>query len=157
MGLCLLATGLVWAAAKPNFSGTWRLDTNRSIGLRQGMEMSMTVRHEGESVEAENKITVPQQPDTIQKDAYKLDGSETEFTPAQPPNAKGKRSGQWLPRGNGFLINETITAPGPNDTTTTINITRKWVLSPDGTELTLDLYIDDPRGSREVKRIFVKN
>jgi hypothetical protein len=152
-----LAVGLVWAAAKPNFSGSWRLDTNRSVGLRQGMDIALTVKHEGEMLEIEAKTTVPQQPDVVQKDIYKLDGTETEFTPPQPPGAKGKRSGQWLARGNGFLINETITAPGPNNgPTVTTNVTRKWILSPDGSELTQDLYIDDARGSREVKRIFVK-
>ena len=154
--LCLLAAGLVWAAAKPNFSGTWQLDTTRSTGLQQGMEATMTVKHENDTIELETKTTVPQRPEIVQKDSYRLDGGESEFTPPQPPNAKGKRSVQWMPRGNGILVNEIITAPGPNDTTVTTNITRKWIISQDGKELTVDIYIDDSRGSREIKRIFVK-
>jgi hypothetical protein len=156
--MLLAVCGLVWAfTAKPDFSGSWRLDTGRSVGLRQGMEMFLTVKHDGETLEAETKIVAPPQPETAQKDVFKLDGAETEFTPPQPPGAKGKRSGQWLARGNGFLINETVTAPGPNNgPAVTTNITRKWILSPDGNELTQDLYIDDARGSREVKRIFVR-
>ena len=37
--LLALAVGVGWLWVKPNFSGSWRLDTSRSIGLRQGMEM----------------------------------------------------------------------------------------------------------------------
>ncbi len=154
--LLALTAGAGWLSFKPNFSGSWRLDTSRSIGLRPGMEIELTVKHEGDTLEVEAKTTVPQQPDIVQKDTYKLDGAESDFTPPQPPNAKGKRAGQWLARGNGFLITETINAPDAKGQPTTTNMTRKWILSPDGNQLTQDLYIDDARGSREVKRIFVK-
>lgn len=150
------AAGLAWAAAKPNFSGSWRLDTSRSIGLRSGMNITLTVKHEGETLEVESKTTIPQQNDVIQKDIYKLDGAESEFAPAQPPNAKGKRSAQWLARGNGFIINETIDAKDAKGQPITINVARKWILSPDGNELRQGIYIDDPNGSREVTRIFVR-
>ena len=153
----VLSLGLIVPAAdKPDFSGTWALDKNNSIGLPPGMDQTMTVVQTGDKIELETKL-VTAQGERVVKDVYTLDGKEAEFTPQGPqgPAGKGKRKAGWLPRGNGIVVNEETTVEtdkGP----VTQQLTRKWILSPDGTTLTIDMYHDTPRGQFETKRIFVK-
>ncbi|HEX8492047.1 MAG TPA: hypothetical protein VF658_04340 [Pyrinomonadaceae bacterium] len=151
-----LALSAVFVAAAPNFSGTWVLDRSRSIGLPPGMEQTMTVLQSGDKIELETKI-ITAQGERIIKDTYTLDGKEAEFTPQGPqgPNGKGKRSAKWLPRGNGILVSEETTVETPKGSVTS-QLMRKWIMSPDGTTLTIDMYHDTPNGSFETKRIFVK-
>ncbi|HWT04058.1 MAG TPA: hypothetical protein VN256_27670 [Pyrinomonadaceae bacterium] len=160
--MCIIVTvvfslGLVALAEdKPNFSGAWALDKGRSIGLPPGMDQAMTVVHSGDKIELETKL-ITAQGERVVKDAYTLDGKEAEFTPQGPqgPAGKGKRTAKWLPRGNGIVVNEESTIPtdkGP----VTQQLTRKWILSPDGTTLTIDMYHDTPNGQFETKRIFIR-
>jgi hypothetical protein len=133
------------------------MDRSRSIGLPPNMEQTMTIVHTDETIQLETKLVSPQG-ERIVKDNYTLDGKEAEFTPQVPPGAppaKGKRTGTWLPRGNGIVINEETTAEGP-DGPVKNQLTRKWTLSPDGTTLTIDMYYDGPNGSFETRRIFMK-
>jgi hypothetical protein len=153
----LFVFGLALAAQKPDFSGSWSMDRARSFGMPGNMQQTMIVKHTGDQIELETKLILPDNERTV-KDSYILDGKEREFTPQVPPNAppaKGKRTGHWLPNGNGIVVNETTTsetAKGP----VTSQLTRKWTLSGDG-ELVIDMYIDGPNGSFETKRIFKKS
>jgi hypothetical protein len=140
--------------AKPNFSGSWLLNKDKSIGLQPGMDMSVTIKHEGDKIEAETKV-VTAQGERVIKDTYILDGKEVDFTPQQP-NSKGKRKAEWLPRGNGIMITD-ITTTETDKGTVTSQVIRKWILSPDGKELISDMFIDDQRGSFNIRRVFVKN
>jgi hypothetical protein len=144
------------AAAAPDFSGTWVMDRSRSIGLPPGMEQTMTVVQTGDRIELETKLITAQGERTL-KDTYTLDGKETEFTPQGPqgPAGKGKRTAKWLPRGNGILVSEETTVETPKGVVTS-QLMRKWILSPDGTTITIDMYYDGPNGSYETKRIFIK-
>ena len=152
----VFSVGLSALADKPNFSGSWSLDRNRSIGLPPGMDQTMTVVQTGDKIELETKL-ITAQGERVVKDVYKLDGKEVEFTPQGPqgPAGKGKRTAKWLPRGNGIVVSEEMTVEtekGPVNT----QLTRKWILSPDGTTLTIDMYHDTPNGQFETKRIFIK-
>ena len=153
----VLSLGLIVPAAdKTDFSGSWALDKTRSIGLPPGMDQTMTVVQTGDKIELETKL-VTAQGERVVKDVYTLDGKEAEFTPQGPqgPAGKGKRKASWLPRGNGIVVNEETTVEtdkGP----VTQQLTRKWILSPDGTTLTIDMYHDTPNGQFETKRIFIK-
>jgi hypothetical protein len=151
----VFALGLNTAAA-PNFSGTWVMDKSRSIGLPPGMEQTMVVAQTGDRVELETKL-VTAQGERVLKDIYTLDGKETEFTPQGPqgPAGKGKRTARWLPRGNGIVVSEETTVETPKGTVIS-QLTRKWIMSPDGTTLTIDMYYDGPNGSYETKRIFTR-
>jgi hypothetical protein len=153
----VLSLGLVaLAAPAPDFSGTWELDRSRSIGLPPGMQQTMTVMQSGDKINLETKI-VTAQGERVIKDVYTLDGKEAEFTPQGPqgPAGKGKRTAKWLPRGNGIVVSEETTVETPKGPVTS-QLTRKWILSPDGTTLTIDMYHDNPNISFETKRIFVK-
>ena len=152
----VFSLGLVALADKPDFSGSWALDKDHSIGLPPGMDQMMTVVQSGDKIELETKL-VTAQGERVVKDVYTLDGKEAEFTPQGPqgPAGKGKRTAKWLPRGNGIVVNEESTVEtdkGP----VTQQLTRKWILSPDGATLTIDMYHDTPRGQFETKRIFVR-
>jgi hypothetical protein len=133
------------------------MDRARSFGLPPDVQQTMLVTQTNDKIELETKIKNAQGESSI-KDSYIIDGAEHEFTPQGPtgPQAgsKGKRKASWLPNGRGIVVEEeTITesAKGP----VTGRLTRKWTLSNDG-ELTIDLYIDDQRGSFETKRTFTK-
>lgn len=144
------------AAPAPDFSGTWELDRSRSIGLPPGMQQTMTVMQSGDKINLETKI-ITAQGERVVKDVYTLDGKEAEFTPQGPqgPAGTGKRTAKWLPRGNGIVVSEETTVETDKGPVTS-QLTRKWILSPDGTTITIDMYHDTPRGSFETKRIFIK-
>jgi len=152
----VFSLGLTALADKPDFSGSWALDRNRSIGLPPGMDQAMTVAQSGDKIELETKL-ITAQGERVVKDVYILDGKEAEFTPQGPqgPTGKGKRTAKWLPRGNGIVVNEETTVETPKGPVTS-QLTRKWILSPDGTTLTIDMYHDTPNGQFETKRIFIK-
>lgn len=154
------AVSLGVAAQKPNFSGAWVMDRDRSFGMPGNMQQRMVVTHTGDQIELETKLIQPENERTV-KDSYVLDGKEREFTPQVPPNAppnatppKGKRTANWLPNGKGIVVNEVTTNETPKGPVTN-QLTRKWTLSNDG-ELIIDMYIDNPNGSFETKRIFKK-
>ena len=154
-----VAAGVVVVNAKPDFTGSWAMDRARSFGMPPNMQQTMVVTHKGDHVELETKLIQPNN-ERVVKDSYMLDGKEHEFQPPTPPNApkdappppKGKRTGNWLPAGNGFTVTETTTNQTPQGPVTS-QLTRKWTLTADG-ELVIDMYIDNPNGSFETKRIF---
>ncbi|MGB7925881.1 MAG: hypothetical protein WCF57_21760 [Pyrinomonadaceae bacterium] len=155
--LVLAVCASVAAAQRPDFSGAWEMDRSRSISLPPGMQQFMIVKQTGDRIDLETKL-VTAQGERIIKDSYTLDGKEAEFTPqgaTGPTNGKGKRKGTWLPRGNGIVVNEEVTTEGEKGPVTT-GLVRKWILSPDGATLTIDMYYDGPNGSYETKRIFLK-
>lgn len=150
----LLVFALPVAAQKPDFSGDWVMDRARSFGMPGNMEQTMVVKQTAEQISLETKLIQPGNERTV-PDSYILDGKEHDFTPLTPPNAppaKGKRTANWLPNGKAIVVNETSTAETPNGPVTT-QLTRKWTLTNDG-ELVIDMYIDNPNGSFETKRIF---
>ena len=152
----VLATGLVVAAAKPDFSGAWVMDRGRSFGIPRDMDQTMNVTHAGDKIDLVIKIVTPQGERTV-NDVYNLDGKEAEFTPQGPsgPGGKGRRTAKWLPNGNGIVVSEETTVDTPQGPVTS-QLTRKWIMSADGNTLTIDFYHDGPQGSFETKRIFVR-
>jgi hypothetical protein len=89
---------------------------------------------------------------------YTLNNQSVDFTPqgaAGPAPGKGKRKAYWLPNDRGIVVSDETTADSPNGPVVNQQ-TRKWSLSGDGMTLTVDFYIDGPRGSFETKRIYVK-
>ena len=147
---------IAFAAAKPDFGGTWTMDRGRSFGLPGDMNQTLTIVQKEDQIEVETKLIQPNNERTI-KDTYILDGKEHEFTPQVPPNApptKGKRTAVWLPGDRGLQVTDVTTqetSKGPVQTQTM----RKLTISSQG-ELVIDMYIDNPNVSYEAKRIFIK-
>lgn len=147
---------LALAATRPNFSGTWKMDRERSFSMPGDMTQILTVTQKDDQMEVETKIMQPNNERTV-KDTIYFDGKEHEFTPAVPPNqppAKGKRSATWMPGEVGLLVTDTTTAQTPKGEVTTQNV-RKWTINSQG-ELVIDSYVDNPNISYEAKRIFKK-
>jgi len=138
------------AGEKANLSGTWKFDQDKSHSNGPGFDQTMTITHSGEKVKVDAKQKSPRGELTINEE-YMLDGKETEFTPPNPPNAKGKRRASWLANGRGILVEDEIV-----DGQATRRVVRKMTLSSDGKVLTIDYYIDDSRGSFELKRVYNK-
>ena len=164
---CLFAACLLLAAAaradapRADFSGTWELDQSKSHSIPPDMKQTMTVVQDADRVSVETKI-VTAQGERVVKDAFVLDGKETEFTPPTspqaPPNAppaKGKRKGQWLAGGKGFFIEEEITNQTPKGPSTTL-VSRKWMRWPDGT-ISVEVIQETPRGAFSSRRVYVKS
>ena len=152
--LCLLQVAL--ALPRPDFSGTWVMDVNRSFSNPPGLEQTLMVVHANDQIKVESKLKTQQQGEQTTNETYTLDGKETEFAPSgAQPGAKGKRTASWLPGGRGAVIEDVVTSDSPNGRVTRKTM-RKWTLSPDGHTLTVDYYFDDQRGSFEAKRVFVK-
>lgn len=141
---------------KASFAGTWLLDQGRSYNMPPNVKHTMTVAQDGDKLMVETVIESEQGKRTV-KDEYVLDGKETDFTPQmQPdPDAKGKRTGRWVPGGKSFVVEETINTKNPEGAPITLKVTRKWLLWADGS-LSIDLYQDTPRGSFESRRFFTK-
>jgi hypothetical protein len=149
--IVLLTSIICFAAAKPDFSGKWVLDKDRSFSNPAGLEQTMNITQTGDQIRMEAHVkTKGGEQDVI--DTYTVDGKEVDFTPKAPPNAKGKRKASWLPNGQGILIEDVVSV----DNQTVNQLTRKWILSPDGKRLTIDFYTDDQKMSYESKRVFTK-
>jgi len=106
---------LALAATRPNFSGTWKMDRERSFSMPGDMTQILTVTQKDDQMEVETKIIQPNNERTV-KDTISFDGKEHEFTPVVPPNqppAKGKRSATWMPGEVGLLVTDTTTAQNP--------------------------------------------
>lgn len=154
LSLVLLFGVFSFAADKPNFSGTWVLDKDKSFSNPAGLEQTMTITQNGDTIKLVGKQKTARGEADLDE-SYTLDGKQTGFTPPNPPNAKGKRKASWLPNNKGIIVDDEITTDSPSGAVTQ-NITRKWQLSADGSRLTIDYYFDSPRGSFESKRVFVR-
>ncbi|HEX7316254.1 MAG TPA: hypothetical protein VF297_20275 [Pyrinomonadaceae bacterium] len=160
--LLLLAASAVLAAtpAHPNFGGTWELDQTRSHSIPPDMKQTLTVTQEGDKVSVELKV-INAQGERVIKEAYALDGKETEFAPAVPPNApkdapapKGKRTARWMANDKGFIIEDEIVNQTPQGSET-ILVARKWMSWPDGT-LSIETITERGGNAFNNKRVFVK-
>ena len=155
MAQILLMTLAVLGLVKPNFTGTWVMDKSRSFNNPPGLEQTMIVKHEGDTISIDATLVMTQGERKI-TEAWKLNNVAEEFTPpaqpSGPANAKGKRTGYWLAGDRGAILDEAVAADGK----TLSQTQRKWTLSPDGKTLTVDYFIDSARGSYEAKRVFQK-
>src|SRR3954471_19782073 len=101
--------------AKPNFTGTWELDAQKSEGIPDGMKQVLIVKQVDDRIDVEIKISGPQG-DRTMPDAYIIDGKEAEFKPAvvSGGNAKGgTRVSTWAKDGAGFDVQEQAALDGP--------------------------------------------
>ncbi|MFN2417139.1 MAG: hypothetical protein ABR603_18530 [Pyrinomonadaceae bacterium] len=150
----------VGAPARPNFSGTWELDQTRSHSIPPDVRQTMTVAHDGDKVAVELKVVSPQGERVI-KEAYTLDGRETEFAPPPPPNApkdapapKGKRTARWMANDKGFIVEDEIAQTTPRGPETVL-VARKWMQWPDGT-FSIETITERGGNAFNNKRIFVR-
>jgi hypothetical protein len=148
---CALLAVMAFGGTRPDFSGTWVLDKDRSFSNPAGLDQTMTIVHSGNEVKLDARLKTAQGERSV-SEAWTLDGTEREFTPPTQ-GATGKRKASWLPGDRGLLVSDETVTPAQNGPVTQ-QVTRKLTLSADGKVLTVDYYQDTPRGSFESKRVF---
>ncbi len=153
-----LSAGIV--AAKGDFSGVWTLDAGKSAGLPPGLIQTMTVTQNGDRVETETKSKAGEGEERVGKDAYVLDGKETDFTMGRGAK-KAKRLSKWTDDGNGFDVTEEFVLNQPDGGEATVRANHRWILSADGKTLTIERVVENPNGASKPRsrsrRVFVKN
>ena len=159
LGLALAILSTVGSAfaepPKPNFSGTWELDTKKSEGVPGDMRQVLAVRQEGDRLDVEIKVS-GNQGDRTSTDSYVVSGQETEFTPTiigGDGTAKGKRVATWSADGSGFDTTEHATVK-TNEGTDEIKGKRTWRISADGKTLTIEMDLAGAQGQMQSKRVF---
>jgi len=107
--------GIGFSADKPDYSGTWVLDKERSFSNPSGFDQQMSITQKGEVLKLEGKQTTAKG-ETAISESYRLDGKQVDFTPtAAAPGAKGKRRSFWLADGRSFVVNDTITTESASE------------------------------------------
>jgi hypothetical protein len=127
--VALALAGMAYAQAKPDFSGTWVLDTAKSDqmgggpgGGRGGPAGPMTIKQTATDLTTETK----RGENTITQ-TYKLDGTETTVS-------RGQMQGKATAKLDGGKLVVKTTMEGPNGAMET---TATYSLSADGKELTV--------------------
>ena len=151
-----LSAILVFAAAKPNFTGTWLMDKSRTEGVPQGVEQIMTLTQTEDKLVLQNKITTDAGENVV-NDTYIINGKEVEFTQkVNEQESRGKRTSKWLADGSGFESTEQLTREASDGTKIEQQVTRRWVMGADGKTFTVEMTINGPNGTTQTKRTFVK-
>src|SRR5262245_53219209 len=146
----------VFAAGKPDFTGTWLMDKTRTEGVPTGVEQTMTLTQTDDRLVLLNKISTDAGENII-NDTYIINGKEVEFTQkVNEQESKGKRTSKWLVDGSGFESTEQLTREASDGTKISQQVTRRWVMSPDGKTFTVEMTINGPNGTTQTKRTFVK-
>lgn len=154
--IVLAVTSAAFAQAKPDFSGTWTLDRDKSempqMGGRPGGgggmmgDVSVTIKQTADTLAIEQKMG-EMGSRTLN---YKLDGSES-----VNPGARGgeaKSTSKW--DGAKLITEGTQTMSGPNGEVT-IKSKEVRSLQPDGTML-VEVTRETPRGTTTSKLVFKK-
>jgi hypothetical protein len=124
--MALAVAGVVFAQAKPDFSGTWAVDTAKSDqmgpGGGRGPAGPLTIK-----MTATEMVVEMKRGENVMTQTYKLDGSESVNTMG-PMQAKSKA--KW--DGDKLVINTVRETPNG-----TMESTATYGLSADGKELTV--------------------
>lgn len=90
-------------------------------------------------------------------DTYIINGKEVEFTQkVNEQESKGKRTSKSLADGSGFESSEEIIREVGDGTKITQQVTRRWVMTPEGKAFTVEMTVYGPNGTQHTKRTFVK-
>jgi hypothetical protein len=136
------AANMAVAADKPDFSGHWKLDVEKSTfgPIPAPASMVRTVEKKGSDLSVEQTLTGP---DLYLSFQYSLDGKET------ANNLMGtdfKSKTNW--EGAALIIHNTVEAGGGS--------TNKWTLSADGKTFTDVLSVTSPEGNFEITYVLVR-
>ena len=139
---------LAAAADKPNFSGNWALDADKSNFGPMPPPTSMTrkIDHQDPAMTVEQVTTGGPQGDQSATMKYSTDGKETTN---QMMGNDIKTKATW--DGSALLIAMTADFGGNE-----IKLTDKWTLSDDGKVLTDVLHIASPQGEFDITYVMNK-
>jgi hypothetical protein len=152
----LLCVGVLAHAQSSDFSGNWALDPSRSEGLPLGMKQTMNITRSEDSFQVETRVKSEQGEQTLMS-TYVLNGKEMDVTlpgPMPGMTAPGKQTAKWTTDRKGFESTDQATFDTPYGPAT-IKTTRKWLLSEDGSTLTVFLSREGPMTMKS-KRVFLR-
>jgi hypothetical protein len=148
--LCLLLLGVAAAESKetPNFSGYWKLDTEKSDfgGITAPTFAGYTIRHVG----AKLAFDYTQESQTTRIEIT-TDGQER-MTDSNPEFEVWTRA-FWE---GSVLMFEARQRPRPAHENPNVKWTSRWKLSPDGKVLTIERQITAPQGQLNQVLVFNK-
>jgi hypothetical protein len=160
VAVMVFAFGAGNVAAQSDFSGVWTLDSGKSANVPPGLMQTMTVTQNGDRVEVETKSKVGESPERVGKDAYVLDGKQTDFTMGRGAK-NAKRVSKRMNDRNGFDVSEQFVMNQPDGSEATVRTNRRWILSADGKTLIIERVAENPSDASKPKsrsrRVFVKN
>ena len=160
VAVMVFAFGVGNVAAQSDFSGVWTLDAGKSVNMPPGLIQTMTVTQKGDRVEVETKSKVGEGQERVGKEAYVLDGKETDFTMGRGAK-NAKRVSKWTNDKNVFDVTEEAVLNAPDGGEATFRANRRWILSADGKTLTIEMVAENPNDASKPrsrsKRVFVKN
>jgi hypothetical protein len=147
-------------AAQSDFSGVWTLDASKSANVPPGLIQTMTVTQNGDRIEVETKSKAGEGQERVGKDAYVLDGKETDFTMGRGAK-NAKRISKRTADGNVFVVTEEAVLNAPDGSgEAAFRGTRRWILSADGKTLTIEMVGENPNDASKPRsrsrRVFVK-
>jgi hypothetical protein len=139
------AANMAFAADKPDFSGNWKLDLEKSLfgAMPPPAAMSRTVERKDSDIIVKQVITGPDMNVTF---TYSTDGKETANSFM---GTDFKSKAHW--DGNALMIVNDVDAGGAQ-----VKSTNRWTLSEDGKIFTDVLSITSPDGNLEVTYVLVK-
>ena len=132
------------AADKPDFSGKWKLDLDKSVfgPMPPPAAMTRTISQKGSDITVEQAMTGP---DMNIDFRYSTDGKETSNAFM---GADFKSKTEW--DGKVLVIHNDFGAGSP------VNSTDRWTLSEDGKTYTDVLKIHSPDGEFEITQVLIK-
>jgi hypothetical protein len=139
------AANMAVAAEKPDFSGTWKLDIDKSSfgPMPPPAGMTRTIDQKGPDITVLQSMTGPDMNVTLK---YSAEGKETANS-FMGTDFKSKAG--W--DGKALVIHNDVDAGGAHVTSTD-----KWTLSDDGKTYTDVLSISSPDGNFEIKQVLIK-
>ena len=142
------AAGMAMAADKPDFSGNWKMDADKSNFGPMPPPTSMTrkIEHKDPALSVEEARSGGPQGDTNLTMKYSTDGTETTNS-LMGNDVKSKAA--W--DGKVLVITSNANFGGSD-----VKLTDKWTLSDDGKTLTDVQGISAPQGDFELTYVLVK-
>jgi hypothetical protein len=133
------------AADKPDFSGTWKLDLEKSAfgPMPPPASLTRTIDRKGPDITVQQAMTGPDMNVTLK---YSTDGKETANS-FMGTDFKSKAA--W--EGKALVIHNVVDAGG-----TEVKSTDKWTLSDDGKTFTDVLSISSPDGEFEITHVLTR-
>lgn len=135
------------AADTPNFSGTWKMNMNKSDMGQMPLpdKYEMTITHQEPEIKAVT-VTVGQMGERKSETVYKTDGTET-------TNRMGQNESKSVAKWEGKVLS--IVTKGSFQGNS-VEIHTKWSLSDDGKTLTMDQTFKSDMGEMASKRVLDK-
>lgn len=143
----LLAAASLAAQSKPNFSGTWKLNTSKSdFGpLPAPTSRTDVIEHNDPALKVATTADTPQGPQSFTSN-YTTDGKEA--TNKRGP-AEAKSTITW--DGNKLVVNTKLNVQDQD-----VTIKSVWTLSEDGKTLTQNVHLSAAMGEADQVQVFEK-